>query len=59
MRHIPESYVKPLYRILEEYEQGLRNKGKLSLSDRTKLWHLDNIKNQLTKIYDKDGSRKY
>ncbi|MCM1443657.1 MAG: hypothetical protein NC083_09045 [Muribaculum sp.] len=57
MRHLQEKYVLPLFRILDEYEMGVRNKPKLTLTDRANLWHIGNIKNELKKVH-KNGNNK-
>lgn len=49
MRHIPESLLNPLLRILNEYEAGVKAKHKRTLTDHARLYDISRIKIALTK----------
>lgn len=49
MRHLPEKFVQPLTRILDEYEEWLRNSNKTRAQKDLAKYFLDNIKESLKK----------
>lgn len=59
MRHLPERFVQPLTRILDEYEEWLRNSNKTRSQKDLAKYFLDNIKESLQKKhYDKQINNK-
>lgn len=53
MRHLQEKYVQPLNRILDEYEEWLRNSDKTYLQKETQRYYLANIRSELAKKHRK------
>lgn len=49
MRHIPENLLAPLLRILNEYEVGVKAKGKRTLTDQSRLYDVSRIRLTLSK----------
>lgn len=49
MRHVPESLLHPLLRILNEYEAGVKAKHKRTLTDHARLYDISRIRLALTK----------
>lgn len=48
MRHVPESLLQPLLRILNEYEAGVKAKHKRTLTDHARLYDVARIKQKLS-----------
>lgn len=53
MRHVPESLLIPLLRILNEYEAGIKAKPKRTLKDHNRLYDVGRVRNALNKKFNR------